>query len=119
MKKIILFALFISFCFPGLIFTGCRAPGPEINVNVKNVSSGSYYVGANPPLAGNVTLSRSYRIAETEVTYELWYRVKTWAMSNGYAFAHAGREGLDGIDGAAPTTDKNEPVTYISWRHQL
>jgi len=119
MKKVILFlfVLSISICIAGFIFTGCRAPVSEINV--KSVSSGSYYVGANPPPADNVTLTRSYRIAETEVTYELWYGVKTWAMSNGYAFANAGKEGLDGTKGAVPTTDKNEPVTYISWRDAI
>jgi sulfatase modifying factor 1 len=114
MKKVILFlfVLFISFCF-----TGCRAPVPEINL--KSVPSGSYYVGENPPKDNNVAITRNYRIAETEVTYELWYRVKTWAMSNGYTFAHPGKEGLDGIKGAPPQTDKNEPVTYISWRDAI
>ena len=33
--------------------------------------------------------SSSYWVAETEVTYELWQKVKTWAQSNGYSFKSA------------------------------
>jgi hypothetical protein len=33
-----------------------------------------------------------FKIAKYETTYELWYEVKTWADSNGYSFANAGRE---------------------------
>lgn len=115
MKKAILF-LSISFCF-----AGCRAPVPIPEINLKSVPPGRYYVGENPITFDNdnVSLTRSYMIAETEVTYELWYRVKKWAMSNGYAFAHPGKEGLDGPIGATPTADKNEPVTYISWRDAI
>ena len=57
-----------------------------------------------------------YKLGKTEVTYELWYRVHTWAESNGYTFANRGREGSHGTDGAAPTANKNNPVTEISWR---
>jgi formylglycine-generating enzyme required for sulfatase activity len=62
-----------------------------------------------------VTLS-PFSIARYETTYELWYEVCQWAIINGYAIAHPGREGKDGIDGALPATAKTEPVTYISWR---
>jgi formylglycine-generating enzyme required for sulfatase activity len=62
-----------------------------------------------------VTLS-PFSIAKYETTYELWYEVRQWAIVNGYAIAHPGREGKDGIDEALPTTAKTEPVTYISWR---
>jgi formylglycine-generating enzyme len=63
--------------------------------------------------------SRSYEIAQTEVTYELWYAVKTWALHNGYSFANAGREGNEGTEGADPTSASQEPVTYISWRDAM
>ncbi len=57
-----------------------------------------------------------FSIGEYEVTYELWHTVRKWAVSNGYKFGNAGREGNDGTDGAAPTNAKYEPVTMINWR---
>ena len=58
-----------------------------------------------------------YKLGKTEVTYDLWYQVRTWAESNGYAFANKGKEGSHGTVGAAPTeAGKDEPVTNISWR---
>ena len=58
-----------------------------------------------------------YKLGKTEVTYDLWYKVRTWAESNGYTFANKGREGSAGTVGAAPTDEgKKEPVTSISWR---
>jgi formylglycine-generating enzyme required for sulfatase activity len=65
-----------------------------------------------------VTLS-GFKIAAYETTYELWYEVKAWAAGHGYSFANAGREGNNGTDGAAPTGDKAEPVTEISWRDAI
>ena len=58
-----------------------------------------------------------YKLGTTEVTYELWHEVLTWAESNGYTFANKGKEGSHGTVGAAPTeAGKKEPVTEISWR---
>ena len=58
-----------------------------------------------------------YKLGKTEVTYELWHEVLTWAESNGYTFASKGKEGSYGIEGAAPTDEgKEEPVTKVSWR---
>ena len=58
-----------------------------------------------------------YKLGKTEVTYEVWHEVLTWAKSNGYIFANQGREGNGGGEGTAPTDEgKNEPVTTISWR---
>ncbi|UTD01601.1 SUMF1/EgtB/PvdO family nonheme iron enzyme [Treponema socranskii subsp. buccale] len=58
-----------------------------------------------------------YKLGKTEVTYEVWHEVLTWAESNGYAFANKGKEGSDGTEGAAPTeAGKKEPVTTINWR---
>ena len=73
-----------------------------------------------------VKLSR-YKLGKTEVPYEVWYEVRTWAESNGYAFANKGLEGWDGSGGGgsypnytnigkSPTANKNHPVTMISWR---
>ena len=68
-----------------------------------------------------------YKLGKTEVTYELWHEVLTWAESNGYTFANKGLEGWDGTGGGGtypnfanigkpPTANKNHPVTMISWR---
>jgi formylglycine-generating enzyme required for sulfatase activity len=68
-----------------------------------------------------VTLSPFY-IAKYETTYELWYTVYQWAVSEDrdadkYTFGNKGREGHNGVAGAAPTAEaKAEPVTYITWR---
>lgn len=64
----------------------------------------------------DVTLS-DYSISKYEVSYALWYSVKSWAINNGYTFTNAGREGNDGVIGAEPSSDasRNEPVTTISW----
>jgi formylglycine-generating enzyme required for sulfatase activity len=61
----------------------------------------------------------SFEIGKYEVTYELWYAVRTWAEGQGYSFANLGREGWDGTIGAEPTASKYEPVTYISWRDTI
>jgi formylglycine-generating enzyme required for sulfatase activity len=70
-----------------------------------------------------VTLS-PFKIAKYETTYELWYEVKQWATAAArgakvYTFANEGIEGHDGTAGAAPTTDKLEPVTTINWRDAI
>jgi formylglycine-generating enzyme required for sulfatase activity len=61
-----------------------------------------------------------FKIAKYETTYELWYEVKKWAISNGYSFANKGREGYDGTDGAVPSPEaKTEPVPGINWRDAI
>lgn len=72
---------------------------------------------------GNATVDDAYWIAETEVTYELWYKVHGWALLNGYTFANPGTEGHDGTitdpEGASPTTADQEPVTTVNWRDSM
>lgn len=63
----------------------------------------------------------AFEIADTEVTYAQWYEVYQWATSDErsagkYIFSSPGLEGSDGTLGNAPTQNKNQPVTYISWR---
>jgi formylglycine-generating enzyme len=53
--------------------------------------------------------SQSYEIAQTEVTYELWNAVYTWALANGYTIANAGMKGSSG------SGSEQQPVTTISW----
>ena len=59
-----------------------------------------------------------YKLGKTEVTYKLWKDVYDWAVqpANGYKFVNQGREGSHGTDGADVTTNKNHPVTMVSWR---
>ena len=67
--------------------------------------------------AGRKVKLSPYKLGKTEVTYELWHEVLTWAEGKGYVFANKGKEGSGGIEGAAPTdTGKKEPVTMVSWR---
>jgi formylglycine-generating enzyme required for sulfatase activity len=77
----------------------------------------------------------SFQIGETEVTYELWYAVISWAYAHkydatdnpdGYYFPYfpsdgivRGREGSNGVEGVAPTARKKEPVTNITYRDMV
>lgn len=79
-------------------------------------TSDDYLISENANLPGEVEVANPFWIAETEVTYELWYKVYTWAMANGYTFLGEGREGNDGVTGAAPTDASQEPVTTVYWR---
>jgi formylglycine-generating enzyme required for sulfatase activity len=97
----------------------------SVTFYLRFVEAGDYYVGdqtGSYDYAGNtnVTLSKGYWIAETEVTYELWYEVRTWGEGNGYTFANLGAEGgHGGTIGEAPTDDSQEPVTSINWRDTM
>jgi formylglycine-generating enzyme required for sulfatase activity len=63
--------------------------------------------------SGTATVSNPFWMGETEVTYELWSAVYTWATANGYNFANAGTMG----DGAGDTNQ--HPVTTINWRDAM
>jgi formylglycine-generating enzyme required for sulfatase activity len=81
-------------------------------------SSAEYYKGVF--IQGRDVTLDAFRIAKYETTYELWYTVRQWAISNGYTFANPGREGYNGAEGAAPTeAGKYKPVTYINWRDAI
>jgi hypothetical protein len=80
------------------------------------VLNNSYTIPTGTDDSGRSTVNGGYHIATTETTYELWYQVRIWAEANGYVFQNKGREGHDGIIGAAPTENKLEPATYIDWR---
>ena len=105
---------------------GSQAPETTGGVTfyLRFVEPGYYYVGeqvGSYDYAGNtnVTLTKGYWIAETEVTYQLWYEVRTWGEGNSYIFANKGREGHDGALGAIPTDASQEPVTSINWRDTM
>jgi formylglycine-generating enzyme required for sulfatase activity len=62
-------------------------------------------------------VANAYEIGETAVTYELWYTVREWAVINGYTFDNnPGREGSSaGSNNTMPGTNKQEPVTDVTW----
>lgn len=60
------------------------------------------------------TVEKDYWIADTPVTYNLYYTVQTWGNRNGYSIGN-GREGSNGSTGQPPTEKKNEPVTRVDW----
>jgi uncharacterized repeat protein (TIGR02543 family) len=66
---------------------------------------------------GTATVSAAYEIGETEVTYELWHKVRSWAEGKGYTFFdNPGREGsLPSSNNTTPGTNRQEPVTYVNW----
>ena len=76
---------------------------------------GGTYIQTDGGSSFSHTIS-SFFMGKYQVTYELWYAVRQWAISNGYTFANAGIEGNWGTDGALPTAAKFQPVTTVSWR---
>lgn len=67
-----------------------------------------------------VTITEDFLIGETEVTYQLWYKVYQWAISrttDPYTFSTAGTEGDDGSVGDPPSN--MEPVANINWRDAI
>ena len=67
----------------------------------------------------DATVDSPYSIAETELTYAVWNRVRSWALdsergTNVYSF-NAGRAGSGGSDGGPGDGSADHPVTRISW----
>ena len=93
--------------------------GETVNYTVGSVSFTMVYISGGITFPKGLsdsstgTVSNSYLIAQTEVTYELWSAVYTWAVSNGYTFANSGTKGNDG------NQTIQDPVTTINWRDAL
>ena len=86
----------------------------SVNFKMAYVPGGlSFPVGIMDDVNPEGTVARGYWIGETEVTYELWDKVHTWAIANGYTFANPGVMGIDG------TGSNQQPVTTISWRDAM
>jgi len=97
----------------------------SVSFDMRYVRAKSFWTGTDD--SGTATVSDGFWIAETEVTYELWYAVRDWA-ENGpggatgegqYTFANDGCEGNDGTIADPPTSAKYEPVTTINWRDPM
>ncbi len=77
----------------------------------------AYTIPTGTDDAGTATVFGGYVIFTTPMTYDIWYAVRVWAGDYGYYFVNPGREGCQGVDGAAPTTGgRMQPVTNVSWR---
>lgn len=63
---------------------------------------------------------RSYWMAETEVTYELWNTIRAWAVTHGYVFANTGHQGGNNTDClSAAFGSVSHPVTCVNWRDSI
>ena len=80
---------------------------------------GSVSVGGTATTEHTVPLS-AFRMAKYEVTYELWYHVKEWAMnvSPSSYWVTVGRQGT-GVSGGAPGVNAQHQVTEVSWRDSI
>jgi formylglycine-generating enzyme required for sulfatase activity len=66
-------------------------------------------IGASPQ--HQVTVG-GFFIDKTEITYEQWTDVRTWALAHGYLDLVTGRNGYNG-------TGANQPVTEVNWYDML
>jgi formylglycine-generating enzyme required for sulfatase activity len=73
----------------------------------------------NRTFLGITEVDDPFLISETEVTYELWETVKTWAIDNGYTFANPGRQGANFTKDLSPVGTPQHPVTTINWRDAI
>lgn len=130
MKKT-LFFLFISLLVL-MVFATCvknDSPTAPVPTNTPNAAqtavAGLSYISLASVPGGTFTQTdgstafshtiSAFKLGKYEVTYELWYMVRQWAITKGFSFANPGREGNDGSS-AVPTSSKYEPVTSINWR---
>ena len=58
---------------------------------------------------------KPFTMNQYEISYDLWYQVKTWAQDNGYVFLNEGTEGSATEANTEPGLAKYKPVTTISW----
>jgi hypothetical protein len=58
---------------------------------------------------GTALVRVPYQIGKTEVTWELWDTVRTWALSNGYTNIVVGQKGSNG------SGSDQQPVTEVNW----
>jgi hypothetical protein len=90
--------------------------------NMRYAPSGSFTSDDNTIMGttvfpATITVANAYWIAETDVTYQLWSAVKTWATTtaaNKYTFVTG-----DGYIGSGNTGSVQQPVTNINWREAM
>jgi formylglycine-generating enzyme required for sulfatase activity len=108
-----------------LALSGCPDPGGNepldqeifaaegVSFTMNLVSPATFPIGTDD--TGTATVETPFYIAETEVTYQLWTTVYTWAVDESrgdekYTFANTGTLG------GAGTGSDQQPVTVVSWR---
>ena len=86
-------------------------------ITVPIVDSLNFSTGVNDD--GDATIDSPYSIAETELTYALYKRIRDWAVASEQGATryelNLGRAGSAGGDGGAGDGNANHPVTNISW----
>lgn len=122
-----LFCLLLTFSLLVMTIACSRAgkngisPGDPLHFEVNDVRFTMRYVPAAVfPTGvdddGEAEVKDPFWLGETEVTYELWYEIRIWALKNGYRFAQYGAEGGRlGRIGEEPTKSRHHPVTRINW----
>ncbi|MDR0303045.1 MAG: formylglycine-generating enzyme family protein, partial [Treponema sp.] len=79
----------------------------DISFNMVEIPGGvTFPTGTNDN--GTATITYAYQMGETEVTWEQWNTVRTWAVANGYSMSE-GQKGSSG-DGS-----DQQPVTMVNW----
>ena len=114
-----------------MTFDSADTAGQQVTVSADGVSFKMVYVpgGLTFPTGntdnGSATITEAYFIGETEVSFELWSTVYTWATSGTggaagegqYSFANSGRQG--GNSGSGPVGTSRHPVTTVSRRDSM
>lgn len=93
---------------------------PINNIELVDITGGTYSQ-KNSYNSGFTHTVSDFSIGKYEVTYELWYEVRQWALTHEYIFTNEGREGKGGIihDGYPPSNNKYHPVTLVNWRDSI
>jgi len=127
----VLISLIFLFCLCST--GGTLSPGDKTTFTVDGISFTMVYVpgGVTFPTGtdddgGDETVSDAYWIGETEVTYELWSTVYTWATTDVgggvrdddgplYTFENLGTQG----SGNSGLITDQHPVTRVHWRDSM
>ena len=123
---IILTAVSLSGCGGG----GIKPPSNSVYIEESLVPGVASFPTGEDDSGSCSTVNYPYYIAQTEVTYQLWYTVYTWATTGSgaigagqYSFENPGKEGSSDwevLDSRPPTDEKNQhPVTNINWRDAM
>jgi hypothetical protein len=81
--------------------------------NMMYIEGGLKYLATH---SNNVETSveNPFFVAETELTYRLWFKVGQWAIDHGYIFQQVGQKG----GGSTPKSNQH-PVTNMNWRDAM
>ncbi len=95
-----------------------------VSFKMAYVPGGVTFPTGTDDLGTPATVANAYWIGETEVTYELWQKVYSWATTDAgggkradggdlYTFANVG------IEGSTGSGSIQQPVTTINWRDSM